>query len=938
MRIPHGCFLILCLAVQSLAFYIFFKGFFPVKSAIPGKATFNNLPAEPLPHSMKMKNEPPKAVFGRLVIVLVDALRADFVFGNKADQHMPFTSQLIKDDKTLSFIAKAHPPTVTMPRIKAITTGGIPGFIDIVLNVDSSALLEDNLISQLYSANKSIVFYGDDTWIKLFPNHFRRTDGTTSFFVADYTEVDNNVTRHVDPELENTDWSVMILHYLGLDHIGHLAGPTSPLVGPKLQEMDKVIEKIYSSVTKQDKTSDLPTLIILCGDHGMSNIGSHGGASIGETTTPLVMMSTFYDKFGLPYTASEIQQIDVASTLSLLLGVPIPQNSLGRIITDPSYLKYNRSVQLHASWLESYLQEADNINHNVLGKKVITQYNTAIIEMSNRISASLARYDEYAMVIGTVLFWQVLISFLYGAWQLNGGHMTSISLPIGGQSSIFILIACCLATTSVHINICTDTTGTPSEVLCNMSIPAICLSTVFIVSSSFTLTVLIGQLGKIPKHQFQTTQLMTGQWTLIGGSVLHTLSLVSSSFVEEEHQTWYFFTMTINFYFFYKTFSLILNKSLLIGSKSSAKIDKSDCKYDELITKRCGEDEIDKCAMSADEVFVGNMRTVVAVLIVLLCGRLMRAWNQTGMKWADRPDIGDWFVRPENKIYLSGMVIVSHVVICIVRHLRRQFSLLLVLALIGVYYYRAVTGIILLPWGSTVPSKGVYEAWFVYAVIGVQIFRAIYIAYMQTRKTDENINTYKQTLVDTLECILTALIVLSALLLRPHNSAVLSLLVLEEHFLTTVLWRAYLSRSPLWVITLLHLWFGSAAFFTQGNSNSTANVDISAGYIGLDSYIPAIVFILTLMSTYTGPFIFITSLVTYTARHYADRYQDSLVYICYTIAVSRALPVAVYLVLISCQRYHLFVWSVFSPKLMYEGMLTIVYSIIILLLTAHSNL
>lgn len=37
--------------------------------------------------------------------------------------------------------------------------------------------------------------------------------------------MDNNVTRHVAPELARTDWEVMVLHYLGLDHIGHSAGP-----------------------------------------------------------------------------------------------------------------------------------------------------------------------------------------------------------------------------------------------------------------------------------------------------------------------------------------------------------------------------------------------------------------------------------------------------------------------------------------------------------------------------------------------------------------------------------------------------------------------------------------------------------------------------------------------------------------------------------------
>lgn len=37
--------------------------------------------------------------------------------------------------------------------------------------------------------------------------------------------MDNNVTRHVPEELRNNDWNTMVLHYLGMDHIGHKAGP-----------------------------------------------------------------------------------------------------------------------------------------------------------------------------------------------------------------------------------------------------------------------------------------------------------------------------------------------------------------------------------------------------------------------------------------------------------------------------------------------------------------------------------------------------------------------------------------------------------------------------------------------------------------------------------------------------------------------------------------
>lgn len=41
---------------------------------------------------------------------------------------------------------------------------------------------------------------------------------------------------------------MLILHYLGLDHIGHISGPNSPLIGHKLSEMDSILMKIHTSL------------------------------------------------------------------------------------------------------------------------------------------------------------------------------------------------------------------------------------------------------------------------------------------------------------------------------------------------------------------------------------------------------------------------------------------------------------------------------------------------------------------------------------------------------------------------------------------------------------------------------------------------------------------------------------------------------------------
>lgn len=60
----------------------------------------------------------PPPLFSKVVIVLIDALRDDFVFGPSGKRFMPYTRNLVESGSSHSFIAKARPPTVTMPRIK----------------------------------------------------------------------------------------------------------------------------------------------------------------------------------------------------------------------------------------------------------------------------------------------------------------------------------------------------------------------------------------------------------------------------------------------------------------------------------------------------------------------------------------------------------------------------------------------------------------------------------------------------------------------------------------------------------------------------------------------------------------------------------------------------------------------------------------------------
>ncbi|RHZ49410.1 major facilitator super transporter protein [Aspergillus turcosus] len=319
-----------------VAISIFSSGFFPYKSLLPGLATFDET---------NIDTVAPK-VFDRVIFMVIDALRSDFVYSKTSGFF--FTQSLIRSGAALPFTAHASSPTVTMPRLKAMTTGSVPSFLDVILNIaesDTSSTLayQDTWLAQLKAQGGQLVMYGDDTWIKLFPGVFNRSDGTTSFFVSDFTEVDHNVTRHIPRELSEHDWSAFIMHFLGLDHIGHKAGPNSRHMMPKQREMDSIVAQIYAAIEEQEHLQS--TLFVLCGDHGMNDAGNHGGSSPGETSPALLFISPKFQTRKSPEDSPveafsdlqyyrTVEQMDITPTLAGLLGLPIPLNSLGVFIPE----------------------------------------------------------------------------------------------------------------------------------------------------------------------------------------------------------------------------------------------------------------------------------------------------------------------------------------------------------------------------------------------------------------------------------------------------------------------------------------------------------------------------------------------------------------------------------------------------------------------------
>ncbi|KAI9813779.1 MAG: mannose-ethanolamine phosphotransferase gpi13 [Pycnora praestabilis] len=291
--------------------------------------------------------------FDKAVVIIVDALRYDFTvpfepsktgsaahhFHNALPLFYETATQQPNNAFLLPFIA--DPPTTTLQRLKGLTTGTLPTFIDAGSNFAGTAIEEDNLVAQLRDAGKNLVHLGDDTWHSLFPGYFdaNMTHAYDSFNVWDLHTVDDGVSRHLLPLLHpsNTSrWDVLFGHYLGVDHAGHRYGPDHPAMTMKLQQMDGIFREVIALL-------DDKTLLVVMGDHGMDVKGDHGGESDDEVEAALWMYSrkgifgrTTPEYVEPPQTAKNrpVGQIDLVPTLALLLGIPIPFNNLGAPIEE----------------------------------------------------------------------------------------------------------------------------------------------------------------------------------------------------------------------------------------------------------------------------------------------------------------------------------------------------------------------------------------------------------------------------------------------------------------------------------------------------------------------------------------------------------------------------------------------------------------------------
>lgn len=350
----------LILFIHVIGILLFTRGFLLTRTELPHHSNCSDVslspcipPSSPSSSSSQAGNAAcwTKPAIDRLVIIIFDALRFDFVAPSGFfPEKKPWMDKLQVIQKVAAeagsssriFKAIADPPTTSLQRLKGLTTGGLPTFVDVGNSFGAPAIVEDNFIQQLVENGKRVVMMGDDTWLQLFPHHFNKSFPYPSFNVKDLDTVDNGCVKHLLPSLYEGNWDVLIAHFLGVDHAGHIFGvDTKPMV-QKLEQYNGIVEEVVEVLKSQSGPGGLHenTFLVVMGDHAQTLNGDHGGGSPDEVETAIFAMSSKpvpsvlppeLDSVscGLNMDAKQIcigtvEQLDFAATMSAMLGVPFP--------------------------------------------------------------------------------------------------------------------------------------------------------------------------------------------------------------------------------------------------------------------------------------------------------------------------------------------------------------------------------------------------------------------------------------------------------------------------------------------------------------------------------------------------------------------------------------------------------------------------------------
>lgn len=962
---PLALIAVLCL-LRWLGLVLFGSGFFLTRSALTtrnacsGNSSGVAVDAASYRPSLFATSDEiciyPKQ-FERVVILVVDALRYDFVRSRPANAdddvsssasrfyrgHLPVLSSVLAEQPhhSMLFRFEADAPTVTMQRLKALMTGSLPTFVDVADNYAADAVPEDNLVRQLVAHNRTVVFAGDDTWHGLFGSHFTRSTPHPSFNVKDLHSNDAVVMDVVERELRRDDWHLLIGHLLGVDHVGHRYGPNHIEMQHKLNSYNEFFAQTIAAL-------DDNTLLLIFGDHGMTEGGDHGGASDAERMAAMFVYSRRRLRFDIVYgmtdddadedgSAWHVQQIDLVPTLALLLDIPIPFGNLGQIIPEffvhahnvsridvgeASWQTLNGAYSTNAGQLWHYLTRYQALSGGAFPESQLTDLGDLYAKATSLFYAARLPAEQQHVATLYKQFLDEALAMCRRLWStFDLPQMTIGSLLCVGGVVVAVMLAVLVQLQAANeVPLLSVAAVGESVLLTNWALDALfglVLGIVLLLLFSATVNwrVLVGVVGLLVLVGTIARLLVTTAWASVqwSAALLPSAWLVlllcamrgvgqfSNSFIEADVDVLAFFATTLALALFAHGVRRQVNPAALVAAGLCVAI---------VRVMRVGATRFYKHDVTAIDVGAGRALVLSLVPIVALAplGALLFVRTQSLSLSFAHPLAAS--SRAMLQMWLTGGLAA--------RIALAQPALLLVHAML---LLTNTAPQVWWPLRVLVPQ-------LMYASSGVAVLALV----RGGGGGDDERSAPTERLMRVLATSLLLLANIYLLLLGPLTAYVVVLALIVAPLLLRIVLDARGVDDYASAALSLCL-FGNLLFFATGHAYSFAEVHVAAAFVGFEEVRWASAFVLVLVNTFgshIAPLLALPLVLTRVARR-ADLMYEQLQGALLSVHAFYAIQSCLTTLFVYRERRHLMVWRVFAPKFVFDAAAAIVVDIAVLL-------
>ncbi len=291
----------------------------------------------------------------------------------------------------------------------------------------------------------------------------------------------------------------------------------------------------------------------------------------------------------------------------------------------------------------------------------------------------------------------------------------------------------------------------------------------------------------------------------------------------------------------------------------------------------------------------------------------MRRWKQSGQKHAGAPDIASMMKRYPTILWIFIISTYASCVLPLVFRKRRGFLSL---------YYTFAMGLLV--------ASGV---WFKIVQTREQgDMQPSFLNNLQIEAFSASLVTARAHFIVLAGIISFAILLQLGLVSRPQRTNELAKDI-SDHFSVFLIAQSRYENIPLFLLFSMQHYLGSllspndpfsiataflihehASFFAMGNSNSLASVDLTNSYNGVQSFAIVLVGFLTFVTNWAGPIWWSIRLLHAIPNATTTNFFYQIIIMTVFFSVGLAAVMGCCIVL----KSHLFIWTVFSPKFLYQ--------------------